>query len=597
MSYLSDYKQKKVEQKTTTNNGGFLRTYKANKDIGMDTLDADLESLSTSVNDAVSKWQSAETMANTKASMEKMLGRLDVYNSTYGGSLDDERAKALNSTIGTYKDLYDNWDSLSASYAQAKDADSYSAWLENQKKKYAEQNKEAFDDYAYLMENEDYAKRSGRPIADNSNKVGIIEKMRDEGKRKVATSFNSPNAKYGYLTDDERNTYYYLVNTNPQMAEKFLEDIDANLNKRRTAKDLEFYQDYADKHPFLSSVTSVANNFFGGAVGAVGDIANEVAGGNYDGNAWWHTLSNRAEGIQSEVASNMPTVPGWLYSSVAMSAANSLVNMLTLGNSASLVNMGMQAFTSTGKQLHEAGASDERVLVGALLSGIIEGATEKIGVDEWFKPKHIKSVKNIAITLAKQAGAEGLEEVISEVCNQLVDRTAGELGSYSEIIDRVNEYKLLGYTPLQAEGKVLGENVIDIILAGIGGALSGLMLGGADVARQYDYNTNLGNDIAKYGNLDTMREVATNLGETELAENLKEGATPTMLGGTYLDLESKAIKSKDIDSLKKLNYGSSENRTVDIATGKSIEVNGLSLDGDNVVVNTSEGKEQSMKSL
>lgn len=127
-SYL-DYinKKKKKEEEafsSSTSVGGNFGRYALGKSIGLDTLDSDLQSVGSTLGNIYGDWQTQETMANTRASVESMHKRLtdyQTYQSKYGsGELSD-----LSDVLGGYQSALDDWDKLSSVYGYYENADAY----------------------------------------------------------------------------------------------------------------------------------------------------------------------------------------------------------------------------------------------------------------------------------------------------------------------------------------------------------------------------------------------------------------------------------------------------------------------------------------
>ena len=96
------------------------RAYAGNK-FGIDTLESDLKSVTSSINTAYSKWQDADTLKKTKTSVEEMKSRLEKYKSyqeQYGGADLSDFSSSLDKVLG-------DWDKLSSTYGQYKTADAF----------------------------------------------------------------------------------------------------------------------------------------------------------------------------------------------------------------------------------------------------------------------------------------------------------------------------------------------------------------------------------------------------------------------------------------------------------------------------------------
>ncbi len=136
-------KNKKKENSTSTlsnsrsySNSERSRIYQQRYDIGLNTLSSDLDTLSKSVSNAYSGWQSRETMQNTLSSMQSMyerLGKYQEYSKTYGGT-------DLTELRNTYKGIIDDWDSLSRKYNGYDNAEAYNKAVSDSKALYEKQS-------------------------------------------------------------------------------------------------------------------------------------------------------------------------------------------------------------------------------------------------------------------------------------------------------------------------------------------------------------------------------------------------------------------------------------------------------------------------
>ena len=132
--------------KTTKSNEFDALTYwkkkDASKEVGLDTLQTDLTSLSKNIGNVLNGWQTKETMINTLSSVQSMydrLGKYQEYYKTYGGT-------DLSELQSSYKSVLDGWEDLSRQYGRYKSADEYTKAIKSAKDKLAEDEKAKTDD-------------------------------------------------------------------------------------------------------------------------------------------------------------------------------------------------------------------------------------------------------------------------------------------------------------------------------------------------------------------------------------------------------------------------------------------------------------------
>ena len=194
-----DMQKRKASGKTT------LTDYRRNKEsslkstIGFDTFESDLKTIGTTVDGIYKGWQSQETMANVRSSVEAMQGRISAfqeYQKMFGG----EDAIDLSDLAKGYSSVLNDWDTLSEAYGKHKDADSYNAYQKNVQKSIEEHESEikTFDEQIANLKAEkekmdaEYKEKGGYvPSASNSNRpaYGQIDAYQDWR----AKSFNYEN--------------------------------------------------------------------------------------------------------------------------------------------------------------------------------------------------------------------------------------------------------------------------------------------------------------------------------------------------------------------------------------------------------------------
>ncbi len=97
---------------------------KLERGIGFDTLEKDLTEAGENIAKIYSGWQTPETMAATKSSIESMSNRLKDYQTymrNYGGGSTTE----LDDLVGTYQSILDGWGSQTELYGNYQNGDAY----------------------------------------------------------------------------------------------------------------------------------------------------------------------------------------------------------------------------------------------------------------------------------------------------------------------------------------------------------------------------------------------------------------------------------------------------------------------------------------
>lgn len=155
------------------------------------------------------------------------------------------------------------------------------------------------------------------------------------------------------------------------------------------------------------------------------DMANSVRDRTADMTEANKFLQNAGK-LQEKATEGMGTV-GKNVTEAAISVADNLTKMALTGfnPTATLVAMGVGAAGQRANELSNSGVSANDAFGRGIVSGVIEGLTEKIGIDNLYSLVKSNNVKVLADIL-KQAAAEGTEEGLGSVLNYAADRMTGD---------------------------------------------------------------------------------------------------------------------------------------------------------------------------
>lgn len=124
-SRVEEVKRRREEAKKASSGGRTtaedIARKRLGRNFGIDTFDKDLREMGNTISNIYSGWQTQETMANTKASVEAMherIGHYQTYQKRFGGA-------DLTEVQSAYKTALDDWDKLSESYGYYQNADAY----------------------------------------------------------------------------------------------------------------------------------------------------------------------------------------------------------------------------------------------------------------------------------------------------------------------------------------------------------------------------------------------------------------------------------------------------------------------------------------
>lgn len=256
-------------------------------------------------------------------------------------------------------------------------------------------------------------------------------------------------------------------------------------------------KELATEHPWISSAATVLTSPTK-MLGAVEMLESAIAGSgaplNY--NSPYFTGNNFINTTRETVMENYDwegpkTNIDWfdqIYST-AMSTGDSLLNMaLTGGSKLGGAVLGATAMSDTAQEVARNGGSKEQALLTGIVAGVNEMVWENISIGN-FKGMAEKGIKNLvskkgiktlAGNILKSVGVNASEEFNTEAANIIVDYLVnGGLSSYAQAYDA---YRQGGYTESEARKKARNDMINQTVMSGVGGAMQGLLMGGAGSA-------------------------------------------------------------------------------------------------------------------
>lgn len=274
-----------------------------------------------------------------------------------------------------------------------------------------------------------------------------------------------------------------------------------HLDKQNTyEKEMEVAKKFASKTPLASSLTThIANiaagtDFVVNTVKSIGhsdptNLESYIPLQDYD-----FIVSGYMNTVREKVGEDIEKkLPNWqiagtnlasfLYQT-QMSVGDNLLLLATVGQAfgevGTLAVMGSSAASTAMSEAVENGSTNAEAILTGLAHGAAEVITEKVSLDQLpvfdTSKVSIKTAKELSKMLLKQSVVEGSEEVASDLMNYVSDALI--LGSNSDSHRRIQQYEAEGLTSEQAKKKVFQENLYQTLWSGIGGFLSGFMMGG-----------------------------------------------------------------------------------------------------------------------
>ena len=190
--------------------------------------------------------------------------------------------------------------------------------------------------------------------------------------------------------------------------------------------------------------------------------------------------------------------PGWqLVGNAGYSIAQNLA-ALPLGPAGAAIWLGASAAGQASTEALESGKTLDQAITRGIAAGVIETATEKLGLDNLFKTAKSAGktgLKSFLGSVLKQAGTEGAEEAISEFANTIFDIV--QMGEDSAYEQRYQELVASGMSENEARSQANLEFFVkNPALAAAAGAVSGLLMGGGSTAIQQSRSGKANRELA-----------------------------------------------------------------------------------------------------
>lgn len=343
------------------------------------------------------------------------------------------------------------------------------------------------------------------------------------------------NTNFTYMTEQEKELYYYLNGKyGASEAADYVESINKELNARSAGKVAEETKKLGQANPALGLAADAAFHIVGsGAYPRMlaGQAYNALTG-RYkeidpnDPRYFGTTIMN--EGLQEGINENetlKKIIPNEGARNFATGTATSIAENIARLPFGSL-GLGMAAASAgasgTRDVLQRGGTAGQALSLG-VLNAAAEAFFEKFSLEnlQALKTSPGKGVKTFLRNLGKQAVVEGSEEIATEIANTMTDQAImGELSTYQVAYQN---YIQQGMTEEQAKKQAFIDFLGNVGLAGLGGAVSGGLMGGAGQVYALDqYGRTIDQDYREYASgLDTNRENYANESDYQEAMNLR----------------------------------------------------------------------------
>lgn len=338
-----------------------------------------------------------------------------------------------------------------------------------------------------------------------------------------------------YMDDDQKTLYNYLYNKEGiDKAKEYFNAIEPELLKRRAEKQNVKMDELAQEHPVaataLRTATNVASQVVSPIAMATEGVGNLISNGKLEINPYSRGLdmSRITSKVTSSVGEKLyndrlqktgstadASFAQFLYG-VGTSMADSFINsrfalalsggtgLSGFGENTALGMMGTGAAAQSYVELREKGYSTKEAFTLGTIAGAAEFFTERIGMETLLNPNRFKD--SAFRYILKNGGAEGLEEVASNIINTISDIVI--LQDKSQWQNDINEYIKLGYTENKAFLKALIDKGLEMGTDFLAGALSGIGMSGVQSGIDAFDNSRYGQFIKDSGAENTFIDEA-----------------------------------------------------------------------------------------
>lgn len=376
----------------------------------------------------------------------------------------------------------------------------------------------------------------------NKPRFGI--NINTSGNNSMDDAFNT-RFKLGNFTEDEKNTYLYLLGKNGwASADAYEKLLERDTNARKAEKETEFFRNYAHENK-IAGVGLNATASLLGTSGLADTVIRGVQNARRPDEEFEPADKNRAaflptriqEAATEGITQDIQSEKGKFAAEIALSTINFLASAALGGGAASLAVMGGNAGAGGAYEAIERGASPEQAAWIGCINAAAEIALEKVPLESFGKLASGEGKETLIKAIRKMAVEEGLEEVGTEYLNLLGDRVV--MGDKSEMNQFIRDMKAEGATDEEAKKAAVWEFVIKgPALAFAGGAISGAGIGaaGAGIGRLMNTNAMIDtiaeavaeeNGISKEEALNVVQEAIERAGTEETAEVQPEARTLT----------------------------------------------------------------------
>ena len=279
------------------------------------------------------------------------------------------------------------------------------------------------------------------------------------------------------LEEDEIRTYYYILNSEgKESADKFLDEMKPELNRREAAdlakENAEKYQNANFFEKAGMNIATVPAQLFSGIAGAAENASYMLRGQDINPYSFAHSGSNYRNIVRGEAAADLDStgikIPGIDFTlGDAYQAGMSILDSFAaigIGGKLGSVLLATGAASDEATRLYEQGATREQIALGSAAAGAAEMVFESLSIDKLINMKDAKTVGQIIINALVQGGIEASEEGFTEIANIITNSIImGNQSDWNKLVEKYNGDKFSAFL----------EKVKDVTRASLSGFIAG----------------------------------------------------------------------------------------------------------------------------
>lgn len=370
----------------------------------------------------------------------------------------------------------------------------------NKKEQHREEKANRFKSYNELKNNEDFLEFSEKGRKSPARFLDILSSY--DSKRRVE--------ELKTMTDEEQDVYYYLMGKYGANAAKEYasSELDRKLSERFTNNEIEEAKKFGEQHPIMGIGTNAIENIQGSS--AYLQALLKKPGNDVDLNKGAFTDYKVAQATQEGIKNAARNTFGEngavdFLTDTGLSITQNLAR-LPMGK-AGLAIAGLGSATGGYLDARNKDGTEGQALASGAAQGIAEAFFEKFSLEglRGLKTTPVYGARDFIKNLARQGITEGSEEMATELANTLSDRAI--MGKQSDYDIAYQNYIDAGYSEKEARVRANIDSMQKIGLAGLGGALSGGIMGGGAMALN-GANTAAAGKQAYYTDGHTFEDIA-----------------------------------------------------------------------------------------